>query len=163
MRHATLCLPFYANNETGQITDVLLAIKKVGFGKGKIVGIGGGIEVGETALEAAARELMEESRLSVKLDDLLLRAKLDFKFPAQPAWNHLVKVFVAENWSGIAHETEEIQPLWFSVSEIPYDQMWADASYWLPLVLNQQLITGSFVYHADNQKLSTISIQINDC
>ena len=110
-----------------------------------------------------SRELMEESTLSVKLDDLLLRAKLEFKFPAQPAWNHLVKVFVAENWSGIAHETEEIQPLWFSVSEIPYDRMWADTSYWLPLVLNQQLITGSFVYRDDNQKLSTTSIQINDC
>ena len=43
MRYATLCLPFCANKDTGQITDVLLAVKKVGFGKGKIVGIGGGI------------------------------------------------------------------------------------------------------------------------
>ena len=40
--------------DTGQITDVLLAVKKVGLGK--IVGIGGGIETGETALEATVIE-----------------------------------------------------------------------------------------------------------
>ena len=49
---------------------VLLA-KKVGkIGAGCWNGYGGGIESGETAVDAAIRELFEESRLRARADDL---------------------------------------------------------------------------------------------
>ena len=49
---------------------VLLGMKKRGFGVGKWNGFGGKLEPGETVVEAAARELEEESGLVVNTTDL---------------------------------------------------------------------------------------------
>merc|ERR1711964_599035 len=87
MRHATLCFPIKVDTASDTVSEVLLAEKKSGFGKGKIVGIGGGIESGETALRAAVRETREECHLSVCVVDLQPMAKLIFDFPYQPGWN----------------------------------------------------------------------------
>ncbi|MEJ2212436.1 MAG: NUDIX domain-containing protein, partial [Anaerolineae bacterium] len=40
--------------------QVLLGLKRVGFGAGKLTGIGGKVEPGEEVAAAAARELEEE-------------------------------------------------------------------------------------------------------
>ena len=32
-------------------------------------------------------------------------------------------------------ETDEMEPRWFSVDEVPYEQMWQDDKFWLPAVL----------------------------
>ena len=53
LRQATICL-LRKNDE------VLLAMKKRGFGEGKYNGIGGKVEDGETVKDAAVRELYEE-------------------------------------------------------------------------------------------------------
>ena len=45
-------------------------MKKRGFGEGKWNGFGGKVEVGETIVEAAAREVKEECGYVVKTEDL---------------------------------------------------------------------------------------------
>jgi 8-oxo-dGTP pyrophosphatase MutT (NUDIX family) len=55
----TLCL----TKEDGMI---LLGMKKRGFGEGRWNGFGGKVEEGETIVEAAIREMKEESGLTVK-------------------------------------------------------------------------------------------------
>ena len=158
MRHATLCFPIKVDTASDTVSEVLLAEKKSGFGKGKIVGIGGGIESGETALQAAVRETREECHLSVCVVDLQPMAKLIFDFPYRPGWNHLVEAFLTEVWTGNLTETAEVKPIWLTVSKIPYHRMWADARHWLPRVLGRQPITASFTYNSDNQTLASIDI-----
>jgi 8-oxo-dGTP pyrophosphatase MutT (NUDIX family) len=46
--------------------SVLLGRKKRGFGEGKVNGFGGKVEAGETVIEAAVREMQEESGLTVE-------------------------------------------------------------------------------------------------
>ena len=50
--------------------EVLLGMKKRGFGEGKWNGFGGKVEAGETIVEAAAREVKEECGYVVKTEDL---------------------------------------------------------------------------------------------
>ena len=74
--------------------EVLLGLKKSGFGAGKWVGLGGHIEEGEKPEAAAVREVCEESGLVVPADSLQHMASIEFRFPARPSWDQTAEVFV---------------------------------------------------------------------
>jgi len=80
MQHATLCL-LLRNNE------ILLAMKKRGFGAGRWNGIGGKPEKGESIEEAAIRELKEEIDVVVSLGDLESVGEMDFYFRNKEEWD----------------------------------------------------------------------------
>ncbi|MCK4487635.1 MAG: NUDIX domain-containing protein [Desulfobacterales bacterium] len=118
MRDRTLCFLIREN----PATEVLLGFKKVRFGAGKYAGFGGEVEPGET-IAAAIRELEEETGVKVLEENLQRVGHLTFLFPAKPSWSQVVHVFQTTAWDGNAVESEEMMPVWFSVSEIPYEHM----------------------------------------
>ena len=61
--------------------QILLGLKKRGFGMGKLNGFGGKVEAGESVKEAAIRELFEESSLEAKSLDAM--AVIDFSWQAK--------------------------------------------------------------------------------
>lgn len=133
---------------------VLLGMKKRGFGMGKWNGFGGKVDAGETIKEAAKRELFEEA--GVTADNLEKLGVLDFswassaKATAGQAREILeVNIFKATDFSGDPVEGEEMKPQWFSINEIPFEKMWADDKYWLPLFLENKKFKGKFIF--DNQ------------
>ena len=67
--------------------QVLLGMKKTGFGLGKIVGLGGHVKPGESDAEAACREVFEEAGVVVREEDLRDAGNVEFVFPARPEWN----------------------------------------------------------------------------
>jgi|SRR5580704_4758001 8-oxo-dGTP diphosphatase len=115
--------------------EVLLGLKKSGFGAGKWVGLGGHIEEGEKPVAAAVREVAEESGLVVSADSLQHRASIEFRFPARPSWDQTADVFVTSVYQGDAAESDEVAPRWFAEDALPLALMWDDAKYWLPSVL----------------------------
>jgi 8-oxo-dGTP diphosphatase len=124
---------------------VLLGHKKTGFGKGYIVGIGGGVDDGEIPIEAAIREVEEE--VFITPSDLHFVGVLDFYFPYVDnprSWNQRVFVYRSSTWTGNATESEEIKPEWYSVNELPFDKMWDDANYWLNDILADNEIWAQF-------------------
>jgi 8-oxo-dGTP diphosphatase len=139
-------------------TEILIGFKKSGFGTGKYDGFGGKIEANETIEIAAARELWEESGIQVAVGDLKQVARLEFVFPAKPDWNQIVYAFLAEKWTGEPIETDEMQPAWFNTDSIPYDKMWDDSAYWVPLVLRGKRIEAIFTYKPDNATVDTARI-----
>jgi 8-oxo-dGTP diphosphatase len=148
LRSTCLCLLLgTAGDGVGQ---VLLGHKKTGLGTGKIVGLGGHVEPGESVAEAAAREVREESGLTVPQAALTEAAHVTFLFPARPSWGMNVVIFTADDWSGEVAESEEIRPQWFPVSALPFDQMWDDAPRWLPRVLAGERLRATFTYAGDN-------------
>lgn len=108
--------------------QILLIRKKRGLGAGKINGPGGRIEPGESAIEAAIRETREE--LGVVAHNPSLRGELHFQF--LDGYSLHCSVFVSDDCSGEAIETDEAIPLWTPLHAIPYQEMWADDQHWLP-------------------------------
>jgi 8-oxo-dGTP diphosphatase len=139
--------------------EVLLGRKKTGLGTGKIVGLGGHVEDGELPHVAAAREVKEESGISVDPAALTEIADITFLFPARPAWDMTVNVFTSAAWSGRAVETAEIVPLWFPVSAPPLGQMWDDGRYWVPRVLAGERLRAVFAYAGDCETVATARIE----
>lgn len=120
--------------------EVLLIHKKRGLGEGKINGPGGKIEPGETALQAAVREVEEELKITPL--DLEGMGTLRFQFVDGLAI-HCV-VFIARGFSGQPTETDEARPEWFPVDEIPYQRMWQDDQHWLPGMLSGKKFSAYF-------------------
>lgn len=115
--------------------EVLLGLKKAGFGAGKWVGLGGHVELGEKPVMAAVREVAEESGLLVAADSMQHCASIEFRFPARPSWDQTADVFVTSVFQGEPSESDEIAPRWFAEGALPVDLMWDDARYWVPRVL----------------------------
>ncbi|MCX6503188.1 MAG: 8-oxo-dGTP diphosphatase [Microbacterium sp.] len=126
-----------------EVPEVLLGYKRTGLGLGRVVGIGGKVEAGETVPQAAVREIQEETGLTVSAADLDPVGVLDYHFPSRPDYSQRSHVFVCRRFAGEPVETEEIVPAWFAVGDVPYERMWDDAGRWLPEVLRGGSITAT--------------------
>ena len=131
--------------------EILLAMKKRGFGEGKWNGVGGKVEAGESWEEAAARECEEEIGVRVKPAGLTKVCELDFWLTNDPDFNNFAHVYTAEQWQGEPHETDEMRPQWFALKDIPYDKMWGDDHVWLPKVLTGKRLRAQFTTDEHNQ------------
>lgn len=159
LRSATLV--FLIKKTQGKITDICLAMKKRGFGIGRWNGVGGkvGDKQEEAVVEAAARETKEE--IGVDIVGFYKVAELIFYFINNPAWDQEVHVFFAERWFGDPGESDEMNPAWFSVPEIPYRKMWPDDEFWLPKVLAGNLLKATFKF-GENDVILEKEINIAD-
>jgi len=145
LRQVTLCFLL----KDGQI---LLAMKKRGFGEGKWNGVGGKPIIDETIIDAAIREAQEEIGVTPK--KLKQVATLNFYFPKLPQfhdWNQQVIVFFVDEWEGEPTETEEMAPQWYPLDRLPFSQMWPDDIHWLPKVIQGNIITADFFFNKEMQ------------
>ena len=129
--------------------SILLAMKKRGFGAGHWNGAGGKPEPGEAIIDTARRECFEEIAVTPgKLDKV---AEINFYSQGKPGDDQQAHVYFCYGWAGEPTETEEMRPQWFDIDTIPYDSMWADDIYWLPVVLSGKKIEANFYFDANNQ------------
>ena len=96
--------------------------------------------------KSSASRLMTQ-RLSVKACSSLLMAT---PFMSIRLWRLILAVSQLK--------TDEAFPIWFSLDEIPYDEMWEDDKYWIPLALKGQQFTGRYLF--DNDKMLDYKIQL---
>ncbi|XP_030340838.1 7,8-dihydro-8-oxoguanine triphosphatase isoform X2 [Strigops habroptila] len=126
---------------------VLLGMKKRGFGAGLWNGFGGKVQPGESIEEAARRELLEESGLTV--DTLQKMGQITFEFVGNSELMD-VHIFRADDFHGEPTESDEMRPQWFQLDEVPFNRMWADDIYWFPLVLQKKLFRGYFKFQGQD-------------
>ena len=141
MKRATLCFLIKKDKE------ILLAMKKKGFGQGKWNGIGGKLDFikgDKDIFDTAIREMKEESGVAVK--DMEKVAILNFYFPYQKEWDQEVHVFISRNWKGEPKESEEMRPKWFKIKEIPFAEMWPDDKFWFPKILAGKKLRADFIF-----------------
>lgn len=134
--------------------EVLLAMKKRGFGAGKWNGVGGKVEPGETKEQAMIRECQEEITVTptkfkkVAFHDFILGSDTD------APWHQWADVYIATEWDGEPTETEEMAPQWYKRDAIPYKKMWDDDIHWLPLTLEGKLLETTFTFDKDDHMLT---------
>lgn len=134
-----------------QDDQILLAMKKRGFGADRYNGVGGKIEPGESIEEAAIRECQEE--IGITPFGLEKVAHLTFAFNGDDAKvpGMKVHVFMARDWEGEILESEEMAPEWFYMDMIPYHKMWSGDIHWLPAVLGGSALVGDFTFDENDE------------
>ena len=151
-------------------TRILLGMKNRGFGRGYYNSFGGKfLNKKETVEACACRELEEETNLKVRIDEMT-KSKVGiqrYTFENDPV-EMIMHVFrinlekTSANKSGRYNVTgcDEITPTWFdSISTIPLDNMFADDSLWLPMLLLSPTpieINGSYHFQENCQETNTI-------
>jgi ADP-ribose pyrophosphatase YjhB (NUDIX family) len=133
--------------------EVVLAMKKRGFGQGKWNGAGGKVEEGEEVERATIRETEEE--FSVTPRALEKVAIFDYFFadaPEDKKWNQQVHVYLCREWEGEPTESEEMAPRWFPISAIPFQEMWDGDNLWLPRLLVGEKLSAAFLFEGETIK-----------
>lgn len=125
--------------------QILLIRKKRGLGAGKINGPGGRLEPGESLLECAIREVQEELCIIPVNPEFCGESRFQFT----DGYSIHVHTYVARDFTGSPEETDEAIPLWFSLDQIPYDEMWADDIIWLPEMLKGNKFKGRYLFDGD--------------
>jgi 8-oxo-dGTP pyrophosphatase MutT (NUDIX family) len=142
-------------------TEILLAMKKRGFGAGNYNGVGGKPEsVDKTLRDTAVREAKEEIAVKINPDNLRKVATIDFFSPFEPdekSFDQRVHVYFTNEWEGEPKETEEMKPAWFNIDDLldgeypHYNKMWPDDKYWLPRALKGEVLKGTFIFGPDGE------------
>lgn len=140
--------------------EILLAMKKRGFGEGLWNGAGGKPDLGETIEQAMIRECQEE--ISVTPTRYEKVAIHTFEMEDNEHYDTIeAHVYLVTEWTGKPTESEEMAPQWFNKTDIPYDQMWQDDILWLPLVLRGNKLESTFVFD-ENDQMKKASLTIVD-
>lgn len=129
--------------------EILLAMKKRGFGVNKWNGVGGKVQPGESVEEAAKRETREE--IGVEVDHLEKMGELNFYFENKSDWNQQVIVYRSQNWRGEPQESEEMAPKWVRFDEVPYKEMWEDDADWLPHLIAGKQFEAYFLFDEEEK------------
>lgn len=124
--------------------NILLGMKKRGFGAGRWNGFGGKVEPGESIEEAARRETKEECGIGITaMEEVGVH---EFEFEKERGTILEVHVFRVVDYKWEPIETEEMRPAWYPIDQIPFDDMWPDDRYWIPIFLEGKKFRTRFLF-----------------
>ncbi|MFC3298862.1 8-oxo-dGTP diphosphatase [Arthrobacter agilis] len=135
--------------------EVLLGLKRTGFGAGRLVALGGKIDGPESALDAAVREVEEESGIRLVPAAVREAGRISWSFPAHPAWNMAATLFTADDVGQPPAASDEIDPRWYAVDDLPWPDMWKDAPHWIPAVLAGRRVDAHIVMADDDEHVAS--------
>lgn len=153
-----MSLVFLLRGDPAGDGEVLLGLKRRGFGTGRIVGIGGHVEPGESDLDAAVRETFEETGLTVIPTELYDAGRIIFRFPSAPESDMSVALYRATRWTGEIVASDELDPQWHPIAALPTREMWDDSRIWLPHVLRGERIEADITYDAAGALVADLAL-----
>ncbi|OGN16739.1 MAG: hypothetical protein A3C88_00015 [Candidatus Yanofskybacteria bacterium RIFCSPHIGHO2_02_FULL_50_12] len=128
------------------------------IGEGSRNGLGGGRELGESLIDAAIREVFEESGVRLCTHHLTKKAIANFHNTKSDGsvFTCRVHVYLATGWFGEPQSVpgHMIDPQWYSFKELPVDEMMPADRFWVPpLLLHPGLLVVDAHYEQGQQRL----------
>lgn len=124
--------------------------KKGDYHSGKWNGLGGKCEINESPLEAARRELHEESGLDLPLQDFRAQGVLHFpNFKPHKNEDWMVFVFTVEVLGSLkvtSDKNKEGELHWVPREDLSSLNLWPGDQYFIHLVVNQTPLVGTIWY-----------------
>lgn len=130
---------------------ILLGKKKRGIGASRYNGYGGKVDPGETVEDSLVREVFEESGLVLTKYEKIGVLQLE-----TPLFDNEMHIFASNAFSGELRETPEMAPEWFSMENIPYDEMWQSDSLWYPYFLAGDKFVGRIVFDENDEVVESL-------
>lgn len=141
---------------------ILLARKSRGFATGKLNGVGGKREAGETIEQTMIRETQEEICVTPK-DYRLVGIIEFFEFDKnQEPEEDIMHIFIANDYEGTPTKSDEMDPVWFDINNVPYFDMFQDDKLWIPKVIGGEKIYGVFNFDKEFNLISHTISNISD-
>lgn len=136
-----------------------LLLKKAnrGISIGKWNAPGGKLERGESPERCARREVLEETGL--RFSESLYHGTLTFVMDGGKNLYMKAHVFSTRQARGRARPSSEGPVKWFSLDQLPLEEMWEDDLYWLPLLLRRIKFDATFTYDAANRHVIGFEIK----
>jgi len=125
---------------------------------GRLNGPGGKVDPGETPAAAVVREVAEET--GVRLAAPTLHGTLDLLFGDPAATRLRVFVYTCALGEGRLRGGREGRLRWFAEDRLPYDQLWPDMRYWLPIVLAGGSVEGACTYDQDGEHMLSCALHL---
>ena len=142
---------------------VFLGRKTKKFGAGLLNGWGGKVEEGETILNAAIRELREESGLIAKTRDLVYVGRITFytQDRCKRIFNVLVHVFLLRKWRGQFRIGDGMKdPGWWPTNHLPIEKMMPADAHWVPSIFQGHKVIGDFLYGPEQKNVIWQEIRV---
>jgi len=128
---------------------VLLQLKAAHkFGGSRWNGPGGKLEEQEEPEEAIIREVREETGLVI--ENPRFHGIMVLVFGVPEYYRLTAHIYTAHAFTGKPSGNEEGRLRWFPKNRLPYDLMWVDNRYWLPIVLAGGCVRGFCVFENDD-------------
>jgi mutator protein MutT len=125
---------------------------------GRLNGPGGKVDRGESPTAAIMREVAEETGLH--LVDPVGHSQLELIF-GEPAGERMrVFIYTAEQWTGRVRGGREGRLRWWAVDRLPFDRLWPDMRFWLPLVLAGGTVHGVCTFDVADDTLRSCTLQL---
>jgi len=122
---------------------ILLQRKSKGlFGEGKWNGPGGKLRENEKPEDCIRREVLEET--GIKIFNIEDHGVLNF-FKGNELFI-TCHVFATNEFEGEPMQGREGVVNWFNFNDLPFNEMWPDDKFWMPLMLQGKKFEGNFYF-----------------
>ncbi|MFC1600580.1 8-oxo-dGTP diphosphatase [Patescibacteria group bacterium] len=152
-------LVFLLRKGKGGVLEVCLGKRKTNYARGLWNAPGGKVKAKEDILDSAIREVEEEVGLNIEREELVKKGEITYY---EPAGNWLVHAFICKKWKGEIKETDEMLPLWFSLNELPSNDMWENDQLWWPKVLCGKKIKGKIWHNKDYKVIKSVLKEVDE-
>jgi 8-oxo-dGTP diphosphatase len=122
-----------------------------GISEGKWNAPGGKMEPGETPEQCVLREVLEETGLEII--KLTSHGSLRFHMDGKEELSFVVYIFSTRSFKGEVKSSDAGEVRWFDVDNVPYDAMWDDDKYALPLILKGRKFDMDVYFDEKNKRV----------